>query len=81
MGLYMALDITAGGLTTMRIGGLEIVRTEERKESLNPENEVHRYRATMWKSGEVIRGPVFFEHRYGDDAWVCVRKALEALET
>lgn len=81
MGLYLNLEITSGGMSTQRLGGLEIVRTGGRRPAPIPEDEVNEYKATIWKSGEVITGPVQFTHRYGDPAWVCVRKALEALET
>ncbi|WNN95161.1 hypothetical protein SEA_MAGRITTE_210 [Microbacterium phage Magritte] len=79
MGLYLGLEITSGGMSTQRLGGLEIIRTEPLKNRENPEDEVHTYKASFWKSGTKTKGPVTFTHRYGDGAWVAVRRALEVL--
>lgn len=81
MGLYVGLEITSGGMSTQRLEGLEIIRTEPLVNRERPDDEVHTYRASFWKSGTKTRGPVNFTHRYGDGAWVAVRHALEALGT
>ncbi len=81
MGLYMDLKITKSGLSMENLGGLEITRQGALLNPKEPQNETHTYKASIWKSGRLVKGPVSFTHRYGDGAWMCVRRALEALES
>lgn len=79
MGLYGDLKITSGPGHMIVLGGVEIIRQEPLDNRERPDDEVHSYKASIWKSGEIIRGPIFFRHRYGDGAWTCLKKALEGL--
>lgn len=81
MGLYLRMEITSGGLSTKHLGDLVIVREEALVNKANPDDEVHPYRTQIVNNGRTVKGPEKFEHRYGDGAWTCVRRALEALES
>lgn len=76
MALVIDLRITAGAelapLDRLVIRRLTALHAPMDKAA----DEVHQYEA---KVGEPVRATTTFAHRYGDGAWVCVLKALEAL--
>ena len=77
MGLYVDLRITAT-YGTVRLGLLEILRTEHLIDKTNPADEEHSYDVRVYDEDMKIVARGTTRHRYGDGAWVLVAKAMEA---
>ena len=77
MGLYVDLRITAT-YGTVRLGFLEIIRTEHLTDKKNPADEEHAYDVRVYDEDMKIVTRGTTRHRYGDGAWVLVAKAMEA---
>ena len=74
MSLVASLHITDSRGFLSQIGGLVIRRLEPLENPAYPADEVHTYEASI-ELGEKVE----FTHRYGDGAWACVQRGLEAL--
>lgn len=77
MSLVIDLGITYTDGSLRSIDRLIIRRLTGLRRPLRAEDEVHEYEAYLSAEDVYVR----LEHRYGDGAWVLVRKALEELET
>ena len=81
MALVVRLQITNGGGGLDDIELLEVRRLTRLHSTTasGKAQEVHEYAATRFGMAGDVRATAQFSHRYGDGAWVCVLKALEAL--
>jgi len=85
--LVVDLGITAVAGGVKRIEVLEIRRLEMLQDRSQPFDEVHTYRVRRYskEQGNPVQDGLTYldekeiEHRYGDGAWVLVRKAMDAL--